>query len=200
MLLMVHCASVILRAFLCRQQVSFTMLSKWRLRCSMHMKESSNESAWPTELVTQLGQGSESSIKNPSVPPTVVNAQSSTIPPQGDTWARLANLTSAENVLVQPTNDFPKPPRRNRRRLLIASALILLLLLAGGTILAVTGMLGSLQRGGGPGLAGAARITITPADQDVKNSFVISATTATPVVSTDHGQARQLSPDTPAQS
>jgi len=161
---------------------------------------SSNESAWPTELVTQLGQGSESSIKNPSVPPTVVNAQSSTIPPQGDTWARPANLTSAENVLVQPTNDFPKPPRRNRRRLLIASALILLLLLAGGTILAVTGMLGSLQRGGGPGLAGAARITITPADQDVKNSFVISAVTGTPGASKHQVQARQLSATTPAQS
>src|SRR5258708_11836655 len=107
---------------------------------------SSNESAWPTELVTQPGQGSESSIKNPPVPPAVVNAQASTIPPQGDTSARPAKLTSAENVLVQPTNDFPKPPRRNGRRLLIASALILLLLLAPDAILAVPAILASFQR------------------------------------------------------
>ncbi len=77
--------------------------------------------------------------------------------------------------------------------------MLLVLLIVGSAVLAVPRIAGLLQ-GAGPGAAGSARITITPASQDVKNTFVISAVTGTPDPSQYQVGARLLSSTTPAQS
>jgi len=79
---------------------------------------------------------------------------------------------------------------------LIVAGLVLLVLLIAGSVILAAGLL----QGGGSGAARSARITITPASQDVKNTFVIKAVTGTPDPSQYQVGARLVSSTTPAQS
>lgn len=154
---------------------------------------SSNQTSWPTELVTRPDQSPMRSA-GPPAPQTVANSQMSTIPVQ---WP--ANATGAQSNAVSPAFASATPRRNGRRPLIVAGLMLLVLLIVGSAVLAVPRIAGLLQ-GGGPGAAGSARITITPASQDVKNTFVISAVTGTPDPSQYQVGARLLSSTTPAQS
>ncbi len=150
---------------------------------------SSNQTSWPTKLVTRPDQSPMRSA-GPPAPQTVANSQMSTIPVQ---WP--ANAAGAQSNTVSPAFVSATPRRNGRRPLLVAGLVLLVLLIVGGAVLAA-----GLLQGGGPGAAGSARITITPASQDVKNTFVISAVTGTPDPSQYQVGARLLSSTTPAQS
>ena len=153
----------------------------------------SNQTSWPTELVIRPDQSSMRSA-GPPAPQTVANSQMSTIPVQ---WP--ANAAGVPGNAVSPAIASTTPRRNGRRPLLVAGLVLLVLLIVGSAILAVPRIAGLLQ-GGAPGAAGSARITITPASQDVKNTFVISAVTGTPDPSQYQVGARLLSSTTPAQS
>ncbi len=153
----------------------------------------SNQTSWPTELVIRPDQSSMRSA-GPPAPQTVANSQMSTIPVQ---WP--ANAAGVPGNAVSPAIASTTPRRNGRRPLLVAGLVLLVLLIVGSAILAVPRIAGLLQ-GAGPGAAGSARITITPASQDVKNTFVISAVTGTPDPSQYQVGARLLSSTTPAQS
>ena len=153
----------------------------------------SNQTSWPTELVTRPDQSSMRSA-GPPAPQTVANSQMSTIPVQ---WP--ANAAGAPGNAVSPAIASATPRRNGRRPLIVAGLVLLVLLIVGSAVLAVPRIAGLLQ-GAGPGAAGSARITITPASQDVKNTFVISAVTGTPDPSQHQVGARLLSSTTPAQS
>ncbi len=153
----------------------------------------SNQTSWPTELVIRPDQSSMRSA-GPPAPQTVANSQMSTIPVQ---WP--ANAAGVPGNAVSPAIASTTPRRNGRRPLLVAGLVLLVLLIVGSAILAVPRIAGLLQ-GAGPGAAGSARITITPASQDVKNTFVISAVTGTPDPSQHQVGARLLSSTTPAQS
>ncbi len=166
---------------------------------STYIKTPSSQTPQPTLMNTPTGQ---STLFTESGQPTYVvesAGQSSTTPAQ----------VSPQPQSIQPANlvasgsHSARSPRPKRRRwwLVVALVLLVLLVIIASVSFAVPGGWPSLFKNWfGGGAASSATVTITPASNDVKHAYTISAVTGTPDPSHNQVAARSLSYTTQPQS
>lgn len=169
-------------------------------------------SADSTYIKTPSSQKPQSTLMNtPPVQSTLFteSEQPTYVPqPAGQSSTR-PSQTSPQPQGIQPAPpvaggvDSAGGPRPKRRRwwLIVAPMFLVLLVIFGSVSFAVPGGWPSLfQNWFGRGAASLATVTITPASNDVKHAYTISAVTGTPDPSQNQVGARALSYTTPTQS
>ncbi len=150
---------------------------------STYIKTPSSQISQPTQMNTPPGQSTY--IVQPA-------GQSSTTPVQASPQPQ--SIQPASMVASGTQSPGSSRPKRRRWWLVVALVLLVLLVSIGSVSFAVPGGWPSLFKNWfGGGAASSATVTITPASNDVKHAYTISAVTGTPDPSQNQVGARSLS-------
>src|SRR5262249_19567625 len=157
-----------------------------------YIRTPSSQASQPTLMNTPPGQSTP--FTGSAQPTYVVDPAGRLSTPLDQNSRQPQSIQPAPAVAGGDRSPGSSLPKRRRRWLIFALTLLVLLVIFGSVSFAVPGGWPSLFKNWfGGGTVPSATVTITPASNDVKHAYTISAVTGTPDPSQNQVGARSLS-------